>query len=168
MRRNFKSFIFACIVLLSTGFIAPDPVNSEGKPSIFNVGVIIPLTGDLADYGVSIKRGFDLAIAQSPQRFSKIHFIFEDSRYDANTAVLALQKLKATDSIDLYYAWGVSPTEAIIPIAESSKLPLLVETTLKESVANKKYVVRAARTGERIAKALAEELAGRKIKKHLS
>ncbi len=150
--------------LLCVIFIVSTSTYAETKNS-FNVGVIIPLTGDLADYGVSIQRGFELAVAQSPQQFSKVQFIFEDSRYDANTAVSALQKLRTTNDVDLYYAWGVSPTEAIIPITELNKLPLLVETTLKESTANKKYVVRAPRTGERIARSLAEQLSERKTKK---
>jgi len=123
------------------------------------------LTGDLADYGVSIRRGFDLAIARSPERFTNVQFIFEDSRYDANTAISALQKLRSANSVDMYYVWGVSPTEAIIPIAEANKLPLLVETTLKESTVNKRYVIRAARTGERIAKSLIDQLVKRNVAK---
>lgn len=131
----------------------------------FKVGVIIPMTGGLADYGTSIRPGFELAMSESPEQFSKVDFIFEDSAYDANMAVSAFQKLRTVNKVDMFYAWGVSPTEALIPIAEANKLPLLVETTLKESVSNKKYVVRAARTGERIARALADEISQRKIKK---
>jgi len=151
------------IGLLCGWFIFPN--GALGQDAVkFNVGVIIPLTGDLADYGSSIQRGFDLATSGAPQHFSNVHFVFEDSRYDGNTAVAALQKLRVSDDISLYYAWGVSPTEAIIPITEAGKLPLLVETTLKESTTKKTYVVRAARTGERIAQALVAELAKRKFK----
>lgn len=162
IKRNLAWLVFGTFVCAAV--LAPFRASCEDKGA-FNVGVIIPLTGDLADYGVSIQRGFDLAVTQSPERFSKIHFIFEDSRYDANTAVSVLQKLRATNNIDLYYAWGVSPTEAIVPITEANKLPLLVETTLNESTTNKRFVVRAARTGERIAKSLAAQLVERKIKR---
>lgn len=154
--------IAACIWLVLNLVIVSNAV-AQGR-DVFTVGIIIPLTGDLADYGTSIQRGFELAVSQSPQQFSNIKFTFDDSRYDANTAVSALNKMRATNKVDLYYAWGVSPTEAIIPITEASKLPLLVETTLKESTANKRYVVRAARTGERIAQALADQLRERKVK----
>ena len=148
--------LLCCRLAFVNGALAQDFIK-------FNVGVIIPLTGDLADYGSSIQREFELATSGAPERFSNVHFVFEDSRYDGNAAVTALQKLKAANNIGLYYAWGVSPTEAIIPISESAKLPLLVETTLKESTAKKTYVVRAARTGERIAKALSAELVKRKV-----
>jgi ABC-type branched-subunit amino acid transport system substrate-binding protein len=150
------------ITLLSNLVTIPNRAFGQEAKN-FNVGVIIPLTGDLADYGSSIQRGFDLATSGAPQRFSNVHFVFEDSKYDGNAALTALQKLKTTDHINLYYAWGVSPTEAIIPITEAEKLPLLVETTLKESTTKKAYVVRAARTGERIAQALAAELTKRKL-----
>ena len=105
-------------ISLLCGWFAP-PNGAFGQdPVKFNVGVIIPLTGDFADYGSSIQRGFDLATSGTPERFSNVHLVFEDSRYDGNAAVTALQKLKATNVIDLYYAWGVSPTEAIIKITE--------------------------------------------------
>lgn len=155
--------IFVYSAFLGIMAIAPFVAHAEDK-NVFNVGVIIPLTGDLADYGSSIQRGFELAVSSTPQKFSNIHFVFEDSRYDANTAVSALNKLRTMNDADLYYAWGVSPTEAIIPITEANKLPLLVETTLKESTANKHYVIRAARTGERIAQALVDQISKRKIK----
>lgn len=129
----------------------------------FNVGVIIPLTGDLAEYGSAIKNGFELAAIESPEKFSNIKFIYEDSKYDGKTAVSALQKLRTSKSIDVYYLWGVSPTEAMLPIAVSQKLAVIAETTVKDATVGKPLVVRAARTGERIAKALASELARRKV-----
>ena len=156
-------YLSTCVVLLSLCFACPSGASGDDTGR-FNVGVIIPLTGDLADYGTSIQRGFDLATSGAPNRFSNVRFVFEDSRYDGSAAVTVLQKLKTSDDIDLYYAWGVSPTEAIIPIAEAGKLPLLVETTIKESTIKKNYVVRAARTGERIAQALAAEIAKRKFR----
>lgn len=164
VRRIAATKLGLCFLCLCLFLIAPHVAQAEEKGP-FKVGVIIPLTGDLADYGTSIQRGFELAVEQSPLDFAKIRFIFEDSRYDGNTAVSAFQKLRNNDSVDLYYAWGVSPTEALIPITQLNKLPLLVETTLKESTARKNFVIRAARTGERIAKALATQLHDRKVRK---
>ena len=164
MRRDITIFRFFAISLLCLAILCCEQAKAEPAKN-FKVGVIIPLSGDLASYGTSIQRGFELAKSESSEQFSKIDFVFEDSRYDANTAVSALQKLRSSDQVDLFYAWGVSPTEAIIPIAESNKLPLIVETTLKESTAKKNYVVRAARTGERIAQALVNEISERKIER---
>jgi branched-chain amino acid transport system substrate-binding protein len=130
----------------------------------FNLGIIIPLSGDLAEYGVAIKNGFELAKKVSPQDFTNIRFQYADSKYDGKTAVTALHELRALNQIQLYYLWGVSPTEATLPIAESFKLPVIAETTIKEATAGKELVVRAARTGERIGRALVEELERRGAK----
>ena len=41
----------------------------------------------------------------------------------SKAAITAVQKLRTAHDVDLLYAWGVSPTEAVIPIAESNKIP---------------------------------------------
>ena len=129
----------------------------------FNVAVVIPLSGALAEYGTAIKNGFELARADDPKFYSTINFTYEDSGYDGKTAVNALQKLIAARKYDLYYLWGVSPTEAMLPIAEKENLAVIAETTIKEATVGRALVIRAARTGERIAQALAAEIALRSI-----
>jgi branched-chain amino acid transport system substrate-binding protein len=157
MTNYFKLIFLISITLLVSPSIAEDTQE-------FNLGIIIPLSGDLAEYGVAIKNGFELAKKDSPQDFTNIKFHYSDSKYDGKTAVTALHELKALNQIQLYYLWGVSPTEAMLPIAESFKLPVIAETTIKEATAGKELVVRAARTGERIGRALVEELEKRGAK----
>ncbi len=150
------------LAFLSTSLLlAIEPHVSDQK---FNFGIVIPLSGDLAEYGSSIRNGFELARLEKPEKFSKIKLIYEDSRYDGKTAVVALQNMSVIHSINLYYLWGVSPTEAMLPIAQAKNLPVLAETTVKEATLGKPLVIRAARTGERIANALAQELKNRGIK----
>jgi branched-chain amino acid transport system substrate-binding protein len=130
----------------------------------FKVAVVIPLSGALAEYGVAIRNGFELAKLENDEDYAQIDFRYEDSGYDGKTAASALQRLISKDTMDLYYLWGVSPTEAMLPIAHREKLAVIAETTIKESTVGKELVVRAARTGERIAQALANELEKRNIK----
>jgi len=155
-------FIFQLVTFLSCSVASAQ--SPEGPAKQFNVGIVVPLTGDLAEYGSAIRNGFELAKLQSPDKFNSIRFVYEDSRYDGKTAVEALQKLRSTNKINLYYLWGVSPTEAMLPIAASQKLAVIAETTVKEATVAKPLVIRAARTGERIAKALSAELAKRNVK----
>ena len=152
-------------ICLAVCVIIPFLRPLAAKVQSFNVGIIIPLSGDLADYGTSIRNGFQTALADNPEKFRRIKFIYEDSRYDGKTAIGALQKLRASNIIDVYYLWGVSPTEALIPVTEANKLPVIAETTVKEATANAQYAVRAARTGEMIANALVNEIVKRKFKK---
>ncbi len=134
-------------------------------PTQFKVGIIIPLSGDLAGYGAAIRNGFELAKKEDPKRFEKIWWQYEDSRYDGKVAVTALTALRTQHNINLFYTWGVSPNEALLPIIESNKLATLAETTLKASTVGKRYIIRAARTGEMLAEALLKEFARRGIKK---
>jgi len=129
----------------------------------FKVGIVIPLSGALAEYGTAIRNGFEMAKTENADLYSRINFVYEDSGYDGKTAVNALQKLKAEGSFDLYYLWGVSPTEAMLPIAVQDKLAVIAETTIKEATVGKEFVIRAARTGERIAMSIASELELRKV-----
>jgi branched-chain amino acid transport system substrate-binding protein len=148
--------IYLCILFGLVSF-------AQSETSKLNLGIIIPLTGDLAEYGTAIQNGFELARKENPEKLKNIEFSYEDSRYDGKTAVDALQKLKSTNTIDLYYLWGVSPTEAMLPIAAANKLPVIAETTVKEATVGKPFVIRAARTGERIASALVAEIKKRGI-----
>ncbi len=158
-----KYLIFSIIFAVSSvGILSADETNLSNP--VFKLGIIIPLSGDLAEYGTSIRNGFELARSEKPEKFSKINFVYEDSRYDGKTAAVALQNLSVLHAINLYYIWGVSPTEAVLPIAHAKKLPVLAETTVKEATVGKPLVVRAARTGERIANALAQEIDNRGIK----
>jgi ABC-type branched-subunit amino acid transport system substrate-binding protein len=157
MKISFQHIIITFILFYSS----ITPVHSENTD--FSVGIIIPLSGALAEYGTAIRNGFELAKIESPHHFTSINYIYEDSGYDANTAITALNSLKSTEKIDLYYMWGVSPTEAMLPIADRNNLAVIAETTIKEATIDKKYVVRAARTGERIAKALTNEIKRRKL-----
>lgn len=139
--------------------------TTQAQIQKFNIGIVIPLSGDLAEYGTSIKNGFELAKSQNHEKFKNINYIYEDSRYDGKTAVLALNNLRVMHAVDIYYLWGVSPTEAMLPIAKAQKMPVIAETTVKEATLGNPLVIRAARTGERIAKALAQELFSRNVKK---
>jgi branched-chain amino acid transport system substrate-binding protein len=151
-------FILFIVLTLRTG---PSSAQDNQK---FNLAIIIPLSGDLGEYGIAIKNGFELAKKDKPEEFTNIIFHYADSKYDGKTAVTALHELRALNQIQLYYLWGVSPTEAMLPIAETFKLPVIAETTIKEATAGKELVVRAARTGERIGRALVEELEKRGAK----
>ena len=140
---------------------------AKAEKDSFTFGMIIPLSGALAEYGVAIRNGFELAKKENPELFTNLNFIYEDSGYDANTAISALNSLRTTKSIDLYYMWGVSPTEAMLPVSDKNGLAVIAETTVKEATIGKEYVIRAARTGERIAKSLSSEIRKRNLK-HIS
>lgn len=127
-------------------------------PNPFRVGAVLPLTGPLADYGAALRNGIELAKRDYPTKFQNVEVVYQDSSYDGKTSLAGFNALMARGDIDLYYVWGVTPNETLLPILNARKLPVISETTLKSSLANKPYAIRAAPTGDMTARALSEEL----------
>jgi branched-chain amino acid transport system substrate-binding protein len=80
------------------------------------IGAILPLTGDAAAYGQSMKRGMELAFSQLP---CDGKLLFEDSQADPKQAVSAYQKLRDLHEVTLVLGPFTSgETLAVAPIAE--------------------------------------------------
>jgi ABC-type branched-subunit amino acid transport system substrate-binding protein len=134
------------------------------KKNPFKVGLVLPLTGVAADYGVAIKNNIDLAIKDRPELFTNIHFQYEDAAFDPRTAVTSLNKLINSDHVNLTVTWGVAFCKALAPIAESKKKPL-VGICLDPGIAtNKRYVLRFKNTTDEIMRAQADYLLNRGVK----
>jgi ABC-type branched-subunit amino acid transport system substrate-binding protein len=131
----------------------------ESNRGVFWVGVIAPLTGPVADYGVAVKNGFELAKSDHPAIFRNVEFVYNDSGYDGKTSINAFNALFARGDINLYYVWGVTPNETLLPILAARNLPVISETTIKASIVGKPLAVRAAPTGEMTARELKSHFA---------
>jgi len=160
---EYRSFIRLILASLFVGlFSTPEGRAEEPKNAgVFRVGAILPLTGPLADYGEAVKRGFELAQNDNSRNFKSIEFVFEDSKYDGKASLSAFNSLFARGDIDLYYIWGVTPNETLLPIISARGLPVISETSLKGAVVGKPLAVRAAPTGDMTAKVLSQELKAR-------
>jgi len=89
------------------------------------IGAILPLTGQIAVYGESIRAGVDLAVQEinNAKRVNnrKLEIVYEDNQGDTQMAVTAYQKLKQINGIDLYLSVPSPATLAIAPLAETAK-----------------------------------------------
>ena len=99
-------------LILFARFLA---VAQDNQASVFRVGAILPLTGPVADYGVAVKNGFELAKSDHPATFKNVEIVYQDSSYDGKTAVNAFNALFARGDINLYYVWGVTPNADYYP-----------------------------------------------------
>lgn len=75
------------------------PVTGE----LIKIGVITPLTGDLAYWGQSSQLGIRLAEKELQEEGVNVVFIVEDGKLDSKTALSAAQKLVNIDKIDALY-----------------------------------------------------------------
>lgn len=129
------------------------------------VGVVLPLTGGLAEFGGAAKNGITLAQEDFPDIFKNIRFIYDDDRYEATMALSAYQKLKTVDNVDLFYMWGIAPSDAAAPLAETHKTPMLAVTCRRDIGKGKKYVVRFCYQGQAGGKLLLEHLRSKGYKR---
>ncbi len=98
--------------------------------STVKVGLIGPLTGDVAVYGVPVSQAAKLAVDQINGKGGingrQVALITEDSRCDAGAANTAMQKLATQDKVvGIIGGLCSSETLAAAPIAEQTKVPII-------------------------------------------
>jgi branched-chain amino acid transport system substrate-binding protein len=132
--------------------------NTKPEVSKFKIGVIVPLSGALSEYGLASKNGIELAVSSNPQVFSNIEFIYEDSQWDSKTAITAFTKLTKADKVNLVYNWGNPTTEALAPLAESSQTPLIALSLDQKIGIGKNFLIRSINRADDFSEKLANYL----------
>jgi len=94
------------------------------------IGVIVPLTGDAAQWGIPPRNGAQLAAdeinAAGGVNGRKIELLIEDGKCDPQTAVTAFNSLRARYNVEVVLGEvGSSATLAIAPIAEREHVALI-------------------------------------------
>lgn len=87
------------------------------------IGIIVPLTGQVATYGQDLKKGIDIAIEEEPDFVA----VYQDSKAQANTGLNAMYQLRNAEKINFYI--GDATTTVSLVIAEEAQkngTPLLV------------------------------------------
>lgn len=95
---------------------------STGKP-VVKLGVILPLSGDLAFIGQSIKHGAELAVSEIQDTKYTYQLVFEDDELNPTKSVTALNKLGDFDKVSGVMSFSGTVGQALAPIAEKSKVP---------------------------------------------
>jgi branched-chain amino acid transport system substrate-binding protein len=151
---NNKIITVLAIVLVVAGSLLFNKRSSIPKVSTekVKVGVILPLSGALAEYGVAYKNGIMLASEQSKN--SNVEYVFEDSDYDAKKSISAYNKLVDVDKVDVLMSWGGVPTEAVYPLLKDKRIPFLAGSSLSHVVDGNPYTVRVYDTPDYFASAM--------------
>lgn len=129
------------------------------------IAVILPLTGALAEFGVAARHGFELAQKDRPELFRNTEFLFDDSRYESKLALSGFQKFRAAGDVSLAYVWGYGPNQAIVPLGESQRFPVIAVSAERSVSADKKYVLRFCYHIEMVADVLLAYLRSRGLKR---
>jgi branched-chain amino acid transport system substrate-binding protein len=124
-----KNLIYAtALSLLSIIMLSSCNDSSSGdKSTKVNIGVVLPLTGELASYSAPMKQGMELAVEEINKADStKAELKFIDTKAEAKTAVNAIMQMINVDKIS-YFIGDISSTTtlAMIPVIESNKAFIL-------------------------------------------
>ncbi len=102
------------------------------------IGVILPLTGDGAAYGSSMRRGMDLAAEELASTLPyELVLIYEDSQADPTKALSAYRKLADVDQVPAILGpFTSSETLAVAPAAEADDIVILSTGASSPEVTN--------------------------------
>lgn len=122
----------AAVIIALFWFANRPAIQAEAELNL-RVGVVLPLTGDLASYGKNAKDGIELAAQELNNMASKwgggairVSLVFEDSKGQPQPAVSAFQKLTTVDRVSCVIGdVASSSTLAMAPLANSKKVILM-------------------------------------------
>ncbi len=94
------------------------------------IGVLLPLTGDNASYGVDCKKGMELAIEEyQKSKGAKVSATYEDTKADPKAAVTAANKLISIDKVNVILGDMFSATTIpVAPLAQKNGILLITPT----------------------------------------
>jgi branched-chain amino acid transport system substrate-binding protein len=137
------------------------------------IGVIQPLSGSVAYNGQADVAGTKLAVEERNAKGGvlgkKIELVIEDGQCSPSASVNAAEKLIQRDKVvAISGAFCSSATMAVMPVAETNKIPIITGVSSKSDMTEKgnKWFFRATETDGLLAKSFANILADQlKLKK---
>ena len=122
------------------------------------LGIILPLSGPLAEYGVAARNGFEMAREAAPALFENVNLSYEDSQYQSKEAISALQMLRRDPALVAIYVWGNHPSEAVAPLAEQYRIPTVAAGANPTISQSKSYIVRSMNHAQMFSELLAKHI----------
>ena len=119
--------ILIIAIIAGAVFLFGNGSNDISKNNSIKIGVILPLSGELAFLGEEIKKGIDVAVGELKNQGVFISVIYEDDQSLSLTATVnAANKLLNVDNIDVGMTVLVEESRPIAPMFNTKKIPLLV------------------------------------------
>lgn len=121
------------------------------------VGVVLPLSGALSEFGQAFKNGVEQARKSFPEITANCRIDFRDSRYDPAEAVTLVRQL-ASEQIRVIYNWGEPTSVAVVPLADSLDVVMFALTGDPALSRQSSHVIRFETSAKNYATALVREL----------
>jgi len=119
------------------------------------VGFIAPFSGAAQIYGESARAGFDSALAEINSPFLSVSY--EDDQFTTSKTVAAFHKLVEQDGVSVVISVGSTQSNAVAPLAQQKRIPLIAWASDARVSRGRSYVVRAYPSGATEGAAVAKE-----------
>ncbi len=150
MRNIFvKSFVIQLFLSIPFTTILAEPHTK--------IGVVIPLSGVAAEFGVAMRNGISLAMEDNKEKVNGCQFIYEDSEYNSAKTATIFHSL-AESGIDIVYAFGGPMSEIIAPLAEVKRIPFINDSINPKLPVGKSFSFRYINTGLEFGTAMVNHL----------
>lgn len=151
-------FIFLAIFFVGCQSNIKDIKQTD--TDIIKIGVILPLSGDVAVFGESSKNAIEMALRETPENIrNKIKIIYEDDQFNPVNTISAFQKLNTVDNIDVLITFTSAPSNAVASLAEANQIPMIASTTgSADTVDGREWVTKHWVTPQQLAITLIPEM----------
>ena len=154
--------LIIAIIIVLVGF----SIFSKPKDdSTIKIGVILPLSGDLAMLGEPARQGAEMAMENFTNTKHKYELILEDDRYDVNKTVTAANKLISVDKVSAVITLGSAEGNAVKPLAKTAKIIHFNTAASDQTIPDGKYIFTHWTPPAEEAKTMVAELTRRNVKK---
>lgn len=149
MKKALLMILALTIFVLSCGGSSSSDAK---KDDVIKIGVIAPLTGNVAQYGTAVEEGVKLKIdeinANGGINGKKIELVVADSKGDVQEATNIFKKMVSQDKVHLVIGEVISSTSlAISDLAQTAKIPMITATgTALDITKGKNFVFRTTFT----------------------
>ena len=146
MKSKTLSKIAQFLSILSLGTAPLSMAQSKVVPGVtLKLGVVEPMSGNTATFGEETMKGVRMAVDEiNALPGLKIQLTLEDDKSSAIDAASAIQKLINVDKVNIVLgSVASSNTNAMAPIAQKAKIPLLTSASTNVNVTQKgEYISR--------------------------
>ncbi len=146
------STLYQLVFFPSSSILAIGFVEAETP---LKVGFIGGFSGPGKSYGEACKNGLLMGLGDDNN--SHIEIIFEDDQFLPAKSVSAFKKLVEIDKVDLILSLGSGPGNALAPLAERKKIPLISWGSDPRIALNRTYTFRSWASGQAEGARLAKE-----------
>lgn len=125
--------LFSALILLSAGF----PGTSGATESLI-IGVPVPLTGNLQEFGTMMRNAFELALDDVNKngriKEKKVDIRFADDKGDVSSVNGAFQELTSAGAVMLVGGYASDATYRMARMADAENIPFLICTASADRI----------------------------------